>query len=78
MKFRKKPIVIEAVQWFPGVEVEGCHLLYTDGQSYARLETLEGEMEVKRADWIIKGVQGEFYPCKPDVFALTYEAVDEA
>ena len=42
------------------------------------IETLEGEMRADPFDWIIKGVKGEFYPCKPDIFAATYEAVEQA
>jgi hypothetical protein len=44
---------------------------------YMRIVTLEGTMVASRGDWIIKGVKGEFYPCKPDIFEATYEAVDE-
>src|SRR3990167_9830082 len=57
-KFRKKPIVVEAVQWFG----EPCSI-----------ETLEGTLFVSPGDWIIAGVKGERYPCKPDIFAATYE-----
>lgn len=79
MKYRKKPVVIEAIQWdgmnydelgdWMGMsatcEIDGCFLI----------PTLEGEMRASPGDWIIKGVQGEFYPCKPDIFAATYEEV---
>ena len=60
MKFRKRPVVIDAVQ--------------TEVVAY--IETLEGTMRAEKGDWIITGVQGERYPCKPDIFALTYEAVE--
>jgi len=60
MKFRKRPVVIDAVQ--------------TEVVVY--IETLEGTMRAEKGDWIITGVQGERYPCKPDIFALTYEAVE--
>ena len=60
MKFRKKPVVIDAVQ----TDVE------------LKIPTLEGEMTASPGDWIITGVKGERYPCKPDIFALTYEAVE--
>ena len=59
-KFRKIPVVIEAYQ----TEVE------------MEIETLEGIMKADEGDWIIKGVKGELYPCKPDVFEMTYEKVD--
>ena len=48
---------------------------FADGAIY--IATLEGEMKANPGDWIIKGVKGEFYPCKPDIFAATYEAVEE-
>ena len=81
-KFRKKPIVVEAIQFTganlpPGVEdarVRRC------GHSVERgphVHTPEGPFVVSVGDWIIKGVKGEFYPCKPDIFAVTYEAVEE-
>ena len=94
MKFRKKPVVIEAVQLTEDI-VE--HYLFDklklpDGLilSLARynpqnrtieyagfhIETLEGKMEAKVGDWIITGVNGEHYPCKPDIFEATYELVD--
>jgi len=88
MKFRKKPVEIEAVQ-FTGdngdavveftegagrLESAQCH---GDGPPYLVLiDTLEGRMAAGRNDWIIRGVQGEFYPCKPDIFEATYEAVE--
>lgn len=95
MKFRKRPVVINAVQW------TGCNLrdviTFTDGPpdvrsqhaaekwvAYERLVasdglmiyTLEGKMSASVGDWIIKGVQGEYYPCKPDIFEMTYEAIE--
>lgn len=86
-RFRKKPVVIEAEQWFPGVEIEGVVLKsgpgYTvpvdggwrggPGVVVPVVETLEGEMRVSPGDWIITGVKGERYPCKPDIFEATYE-----
>ena len=76
MKFRKKPVVIEAAQWFkhgdhPEVVVLGTNL--TKGW----ISTLEGGHEVTPGDWIITGVKGEHYPCKPDIFEMTYERVEE-
>lgn len=79
MKFRKKPVVIEAVQWFkpgdhPEVIPDPVGGPYYDGK-YG-VKTLEGFMRVTPGDWIIKGVTGEFYPCKPDIFAATYEPAE--
>jgi len=82
MKFRKKPVVIEATQWFPGVKIEGVEEgVYVDGPfvglKYASVDTLEGRvLNVSPGDWIITGIKGERYPCKPDIFEATYEAVD--
>lgn len=77
MKYRKKPVVIDAIQ-FTGVnfdEIEGFV-----GDDYGKnakgesvIATLEGPLRISPKDWIIKGVKGEFYPCKPDVFSATYE-----
>ena len=87
MQFRKKPVVIEAVQW-DGMNADAV-LGFTLGRASVRdesfqrdrprvlvIETLEGDMRAEPGDWIIRGVKGEFYPCKPDIFAATYEAVD--
>lgn len=86
MKFRKKPVVIEAIQFKAGMledkilEFVTCDCSFSgpgdsDVVYCMTINTLEGEMEVSDGDWIIKGVKGEFYPCKPDIFELTYEAV---
>lgn len=96
MKFRKKPVVIEAKQ-FTGRNVSeiaffmGTHPLQAsvppssmehdtdippEGYSII-IPTSEGNMRAIKGDYIIKGVKGEFYPCKPDIFELTYEPVDE-
>lgn len=78
-KYRKKPIVIEAEQWYPGVEIEGvdesaaCQLVNHLTPDQAWVETLEGGHVVSSGDWIIIGVAGERYPCKPDIFEMTYE-----
>jgi len=83
MKFRKKPVVIEAVRW-NGTEDRWAEILkWTKGQVQAischgrglAIETLEGRMVASDGDWIIRGVKGEFYPCKPDIFEATYESV---
>lgn len=96
MKYRKKPIVIEAVQHFadmgdhtaviPVWLIEACRdcIVFTkqEEDTYGNvvgigtyIKTLEGHMRVNEGDWIIRGVKGELYPCKPDIFAATYEAV---
>jgi hypothetical protein len=79
-RFRKKPVVIEAVQWtgdMAAVEsLVGTQLptFGPPGQSGSlRIATLEGDHECRLGDWIVKGVQGEFYPVKPDIFEETYE-----
>jgi hypothetical protein len=92
-KFRKKPVVIEAIQYdgSNGQEIaawasEGRHPLSNQmvryiqeapGMYSLRVLTLEGELYARLDDWIIRGVKGEFYPCKPDIFEATYEAVGE-
>jgi hypothetical protein len=79
--FRKKPVVVEATL-FDGtnhdavLEWIGSTAAYTDAVGNFFIGTLEGDMRAAEGDWIIKGVQGEFYPCKPDVFAATYEPVE--
>lgn len=86
MKFRKKPVVIEAQQltvfnleeleqWCGG-SIKGLRL--PANQRVIDIQTLEGEMRAQIGDWIIKGVKGEFYPCKPEIFAMTYEPVEAA
>ena len=75
-KFRKKPVVIEAEQWFPGKPVDG--VIESDPDSTTQfapfVETLEGPLNVSPGDWIITGIKGEKYPCKPDIFEATYES----
>lgn len=76
-QFRKKPIVISAVQYLPenwdAVQNFMLATYQPEPPQFLGIETLEGVMEVSPGDWIIKGVQGEFYPCKPDIFDATYE-----
>ena len=76
-KFRKKPIVIEAVKFDHEIPpLPSCVYWRWNrrgGDFY--IKTLEGEMNIKPGDWIITGVEGERYPCKPSVFEATYEAV---
>mgnify|MGYP001043486536 CR=1 FL=1 len=82
MKYRKKPVEIEAVQ-FDGTDesvdwLEPQLISGEIGRAYNKLyiKTLEGVMEASLGDYIIKGVNGEFYPCKPDIFEKTYEVVE--
>ena len=89
MKYKKKPIIIDAIQ-FNGLNLEeikefvGDKLVYDiidtawqvgKGRPHIlmKIKTLEGDMNVSEMDYIIKGVNGEFYPCKPDIFNKTYE-----
>lgn len=79
MKYRKKPVVIEAVQWTGDNlkevdEFMGVKYIEVDTNAIL-IQTLEGDMLASIGDYIIKGVQGEFYPCKPDIFKATYEEV---
>lgn len=89
MKFRKKPVVIEAEQYFSGKEIDGVLLSEevlcsgdnefgtTHRNAVVRpyIQTLEGKMWVSEGDFIITDIRGEKYPCKPDIFKATYEAV---
>ena len=86
MKFRKKQVVIEAIKFTLPISVialeEFCGnkalaTLGIDGGACIMISTLEGEMRANPGDWIIMGVNGEFYPCKPDIFEKTYEKVEE-
>ena len=91
MKYRKKPIIIEAVQW-TGLNLEEIKSFVGESLKYDIIDiawvvgksapyvnmvikTLEGDHTCTKGDYIIKGVHGEFYPCKPDIFEETYEAV---
>lgn len=92
MKYRKKPVVIEAVQWtgmnleeikeFVGKDLEyGIYdAAWKSGAALPKvsmkIHTLEGYLNASVGDFIIRGVNGEYYPCKPDVFSKTYEAVE--
>lgn len=90
MKYRKKPVEIEAIIWdgknfdeishFTGAWY-GHKIAHEDAEEQAiktgllSIQTLEGVMTANKGDYIIKGVKGEFYPCKPDIFELTYDKV---
>ena len=97
MRYRKKPVVIEAYQWTPrslenqadwpqwlqdafriAPEKQGSLFVSNHGQDHSghsdvKIHTLEGDHVVSDYDWIIQGVAGELYPCKPDIFEQTYE-----
>ena len=82
--FRKKPIIIDAWQTGQGYD-EDLEIMKWCGGKFPHeefqdeclfyIETLEGEMNVSSGDWVIQGVNGEFYPCKPDIFEKTYELI---
>lgn len=95
MKYRKKPVVIDAIQWTGEnlrevIDFTGKHpkwsewfATWEDYEARVRADggifkiiTLEGTMEATPGDWIIRGVKGEHYPCKPDIFAATYEPAE--
>ena len=76
-KFRKKPVMIEAIQWTGNnlEEIKDFMRYYEYAKKNLIIHTLEGKMIAQVNDWIIRGVQGEYYPCKPDIFEKTYEPV---
>lgn len=83
MKYRKKPVVVEAVRfmldgslpdWFMDRVTSNTIVTHADGT--CEVKTLEGTMKADKGDFIILGVNGEVYPCKPDIFQKTYEVVD--
>ena len=76
--YRKKPVVVEAVQWTGENRAEMCEFIDPEvfdikPKEGLIIHTLEGDHHASPGDYIIKGVNGEFYPCKPDIFAKTYE-----
>lgn len=80
-KYRKKPVIVEAVIW-TGNNIDEVkelaksaveNIIFVDNNLY--IETLKGNMKVSIGDYIIKGIKEEFYPCKPDIFKETYETV---
>lgn len=75
MDFVKKPIVIQAEQWHPTCMMPGIEVENTSDHLYYYILTLEGKMTVHPGDWIITGVAGEKYPCKDEIFRMTYEPV---
>ena len=84
MKYRKKPVVIDAVQWSGNnlneildfMKDKQPNYYEDDEKKLLTIQTLEGNMIASVGDYIIKGVKGEFYPCKPDIFEQTYEVVE--
>jgi len=79
--YRKKPVVIQAVQWTGENNIEilnfcsTCYITSSGKSKDLIVSTLEGDMSAAVGDYIIKGVKGEFYPCREDIFDLTYETV---
>ena len=85
MKYRKRPVVIEALQFVGGdvsvreisIWADGAKLNFVGIPVYEiQIKTLEGTMTANINDWIIRGVKGEYYPCKPDIFQSTYERLE--
>lgn len=82
MRYKKKPVIIDAVQWTGNNIEELKEFMNTASHEYdsinnsLNIKTLEGTMHAEVDDYIIKGVKGEFYPCKPDIFEATYEAIE--
>jgi hypothetical protein len=80
-KYRKKPVVIDAIQWTGDNYLEMRKFIKTDVVTFAHpclyIQTLEGRMQAYKGDYIIRGVNGEYYPCKPDIFEKTYEKVED-
>lgn len=92
-RYRKKPLVIEAVRvpedlatatnnpFFEALQALGANHggnIILPMNDHLLIRTLEGDMRAEPGDWIIKGIKGEFYPCKDVIFRMTYEAVDDA
>lgn len=84
-RYKKKPVIIEALQWngnnfkeikdFTNKSFPTKRIIKQSDDTLL-IHTLEGDMKVDKNDFIIKGIQGEFYPCKPDIFRKTYESID--
>ena len=90
MKYKKKPIIVEAFKWTGGYEGEdpvwACDAVKRGDIRFESagsvdvimyIQTLEGVMKARPGDYIIQGINGEIYPCKPDIFEKTYEAIEE-
>ena len=86
MKYRKRPVVIDAVEWTGDNEQEIAEMGgdreltfcddFLENNPTIEIKTLEGVMTASKGDFIIKGISGELYPCKPDIFEKTYEPVE--
>ncbi len=80
MEFRKKPVVIDADKWDPTcsrcIEFATFKGWRVTKDGCLDIPTLEGHMLARPGDWVIRGIKSEYYPCKPDIFEATYEAVD--
>lgn len=83
-KFRKKPIEIEARQFTVDSKEQVLDWItclatadVVNGKPIIRIDTLEGQMIAREGDWVIRGVKGEFYPCKPEIFDASYDPVEE-
>ena len=83
MKYRKKPVVIDADQWIPthpnskNVQLLGLRIILNNNETCVEIPTLEGNMIARPTDWIIRGINGEYYPVKDEIFLKTYEKVEE-
>lgn len=82
MKARKKPVEVEVMQWLGKNFIEIDDFITSDHETYPKdgiliINMLEGRMQAINGDYIIKGVHGEFYPCKPDIFEKTYDIIEE-
>jgi hypothetical protein len=91
MKYRKKPLILEAYQWFPcmldtpgvrhikanKVDLSKTRGIIVDRPERYVVDTPSGEVWLEPGDWVIKGISGEYYPCKPDIFELTYEDLEQ-
>lgn len=84
-RYRKLPVVVDAILWTGSNygevygwrdKLEGQGAVWRGCMGTLLIPTLEGEMEASPGDWIIRGVNGEFYPCKPDIFSKTYEVAE--
>jgi len=83
MKYRKKPVIIEAIQYmgnnkkdiFDFTNKDKINTVSNTYRNQLTIFTLEGNHQVNVGDWVIKGIKGEFYPCKPDIFEMTYEYI---
>ena len=75
--FRKKPIVIQAFEYTPELTTGDLEAMGFHFTGDLIIQTLEGDLHAQHGDWIIRGIAGEYYPCKPDIFAATYDEVGE-